>query len=129
MIVLDENVFESQRDQLRRWRIRLCQIGREVGRKGMQDDEIVPLLRKLRRPSLVSRDSDFFNPSLRNDRICLLYLDVRPLEVAEYVRRFLRHPEFRTWSQRKGCVARVSASGIAAWRIHDSRARRYRWVD
>lgn len=129
MIVLDENVFDSQRLRLRQWRIRLCQIGRDIGRKGMQDDEIIPLLRKLRRPSLVSRDSDFFKKSLCNDRICLLYLAVPPLKVAEYVRRLLRHPEFRTWSQRKGHVVRVSTSGVSAWRAHDSRARRCRWVD
>jgi predicted nuclease of predicted toxin-antitoxin system len=79
VIVLDENIFASQRSLLRKWRIHLCQIGRDIGRKGMQDDEIISLLRKLRRPSLVSRDSDFFKKSLCHDCFCLLYLDVPPL--------------------------------------------------
>ncbi len=129
MIVLDENIFESQRLQLRARRVHLCQIGRDVGRKGMQDDEIITLLRSLRRPSLVSRDRDFFNRTLCSDNFCLLYLDVRPLEVADYVRRLLRHPDFKTWSQRKGRVVRVSASGISAWRAHVPRVTRYRWVN
>ena len=129
MLVLDENVFESQHAQLRRRRFHLCQIGRDIGRKGMKDDEIIPLLRSVRRPTFVSRDSDFFEKTLCNDRMCLVYLDVRPLEVAEYTRRLLRHPQFKAWSQRKGCVVRVAASGISAWRARTPRVSRYQWVD
>jgi hypothetical protein len=129
VIVLDENIFEDQRARLRLWRIHLCQIGPDVGRKGMPDDEIMPLLRTMRRPTFVTWDSDFFDKTLCSDRFCLAYLDVRPLEVAEYVRRLLRHPEFRSWSQRKGCVVRVSTNGITAWRAHAPRVSRHRWVD
>src|SRR5207253_2399648 len=84
VLVLDENVFASQRAQLRQRRMRPCQIGRDIGRKGMEDDEIIPMLRELRRSTFVSRDRDFFDKTLCHDRICLVYLDVRPLEVAEY---------------------------------------------
>ena len=129
MIVLDENVFESQRAQLRAWRIHLCQIGRDAGRKGMHDDEIIPLLRTMRRPTFVTRDRDFFDKSLCNDRFCLVYLDIRPLEVAEFVRRLLRHPQFKTWSQRKGCVMRVAPSGVSVWQVHLQRMNRFRWED
>ena len=129
MLVLDENVFESQYAELRRRRIHLCQIGRDIGRKGMKDDEIIPLLRALRHTTFVSRDLDFFDKTLCHDRMCLVYLDVRPLEVAKYTRRLLRHPQFKTWSQRKGCVVRVAASGISVWRGRTPRVSRYRWVD
>jgi hypothetical protein len=95
----------------------------------MLDDEIIPLLRRVRRPSFVKRDSDFFHKSLCSSGYCLLYFDVRPLDVAKYLRRLLRHPEFKTWSQRKGCVIRVSASGVWAWRTHAARASRHRWID
>ena len=44
MIVIDENFPESQRQLLRGWRIPIRQIGYEVGRKGMKDDEIIALL-------------------------------------------------------------------------------------
>lgn len=129
MIVLDENVFESQSAQLRSWRIHRCQIGDDVGREGMHDDEIVTLLRSLRRHTFISRDRDFFRKSLSSVSYCLVYLDVQPLDVAKYVRRLMRHPEFKTWTQRKGCVARVSVVGITVWRQHGSRLVRHRWVD
>ncbi len=44
MNILDENISEDQRQLLRGWRIRARQIGHEVGRPGMQDGEIIPLL-------------------------------------------------------------------------------------
>src|SRR5437773_8821 len=55
--VLDENILESQRQLLRGWRISVRQIGHELGRKGMQDqDEVIPFLLTLRRPTLFTRD-------------------------------------------------------------------------
>ena len=43
MIVLDENIDEPQRRRLEMWRIRVRQIGVEVGRLGMKDlNEIIP---------------------------------------------------------------------------------------
>jgi hypothetical protein len=128
VIVLDENVFESQWTQLRRWRIHLYQIGRDAGRKGMADEEIITLLRRLHRPSFVSRDRDFFDKTLGGGSFCLLYLDIRPFQVAEYVRRLLRHPEFNTWSQRKGRVVRVRASGISAWHVRAPRVVHHPWA-
>ena len=129
MIILDENIFESQRAQLRTWRMSACQIGQEVGRQGMSDDQIIPVLRTLRRPTFFTRDADFFAKRLCNDRFCLVYVDVKPLQAAEYIRRFLRHPDFKTWAQRKGCVARVAATGISVWRLHMPRIVRSRWPE
>lgn len=129
MIVLDENILESQRSRLVGWRIHFRQIGCEVARKGTQDHEIITLLRTLRRSTFVSWDRDFFDRSLCSDHFCLVFLDVRQVEVADYVRRLLRHPEFKTWSRRKGCVLRISASGISVWRVHARTAARYRWID
>jgi hypothetical protein len=125
VIVLDENILASQRTQLRSWRVHLCQVGDDVGRSGMHDDEIIPLLLRLRRPSLVSRDRDFFKRALRNNGYCLMFLDAPPLKVAKLTRRVLRHPDFRTWSQRRGCVMRVSVSGVLVWRLRASRIARY----
>jgi hypothetical protein len=129
VIVLDENVLAEQRAQLRRWRIRLCHVGHDVGRRGMKDPEILPLLRTLRRPTFVSRDRDFSDRSYGQATYCLVYLDVRPTEVANYVRRLLRHPDFKTWALRKGRVIRVAPSGIVAWCIGSRRMVRSRWPD
>jgi hypothetical protein len=41
--ILDEQVLESQRQLLRSWRIPIRQIGHDIGRKGMKDQEIIPL--------------------------------------------------------------------------------------
>ncbi len=49
MIILVENFPESQRQLLRAWRIPIRQLGDEVGRSGMQDEEIIPFLVRRRR--------------------------------------------------------------------------------
>ena len=54
MIILDENFPESQWQLLCGWCVPLRQIGYEVGRKGMQNDEILPFLRHRRRATLGS---------------------------------------------------------------------------
>lgn len=53
MIVLDENFTQSQRQLLKSWRIPIRQIGYEVGRAGMKDDEIPHLLHQLHRPTFL----------------------------------------------------------------------------
>ena len=43
MNILDENIIDNQRRQLKSWRISVRQIGYEIGRKGMKDREIIPV--------------------------------------------------------------------------------------
>jgi len=51
--ILDENIPRHQRQILRSQRIRVRQIGYDVRRKGMKDDEIIPwLLAQLTQRSL-----------------------------------------------------------------------------
>jgi hypothetical protein len=114
--VLDENIFASQRAYLRRRRLSVRQIGVDLGRKGMTDEEILPLLHRLRRPTFFTRDSDFCRRELCHERYCLVWLHVSPLEVAEYALRLLRHPECNTQAKRMGCVIGVSPTGISVWR-------------
>ena len=59
MNILDENVPMNQRQILQSWRISIRQIGCDVGRKGMKDDEIIPFLHSLRRPTFFTRDLGF----------------------------------------------------------------------
>lgn len=68
MIVLDENIPEDQRLLLRSWRIRAYQVGRDVGRAGIKDEQIIPLLLKLRRPTFFTRDLGFFDVKLCHAR-------------------------------------------------------------
>lgn len=59
MIILDEHIPPSQRQRLRNWRIRARQIGYDITRKGIQDEDIIPFLRSLRRPTFVTLDGGF----------------------------------------------------------------------
>jgi hypothetical protein len=129
MNVLDENVPESQRQLLRSWRIAVRHIGVDVAHKGIQDDEIVPLLIRLRRPTFITRDDDFYKPSLRHSRYCLVYIDAGQYETASFVRRLLHHSEFDTEAKRMGSVLRVHHTGIAAWRPGHEREQHYAWAD
>lgn len=96
MNILDENVPEGQLVLLRRARIPIRQIGDEVGRAGMKDHAIIPLLHELDRPTLFTLDSDFYDRRLRHEKYCLVHLDIDEDMVAEFVRRLLRHSELNT---------------------------------
>lgn len=47
MIILDENFPGSQRQLLQGWRISFKQVAFEIGREGLKDDKIIPLLHQL----------------------------------------------------------------------------------
>ena len=127
MNVLDENILESQRQLLRSWRIPVRQIGHEVGRKGLQDEEIIPLLLTLRRPTLFTRDLGLYSRQLCHARYCLVVLGVGQYEAAHFIRRVLRVPEFDAQAKRMGAVIRVTHSGLAVWRVNAEHETRYPW--
>jgi hypothetical protein len=129
VIVLDENFGRAQRDQLRRWRVRFRHIGTDVGRQGIADAQIVPLLHDLTHPTLLTWDRHFYDRDLRHPAYCIAFLDVRLSELARFARRFLRHPEFRSDAQRRGAVVHVGYEGIRAWRLRAETEERIGWVD
>lgn len=118
MNILDENILASQRQMLRSQHVPIRQVGHDVGRKGMKDDEIIPLLCSLRRPTFFTRDLGFYERDLCHARYCLVCMVVRKNEAAAFVRRLLRHPEFDTQAKRMGTVIRVSRRGLRVWRLH-----------
>ena len=75
MIILDENFPESQRQLLRGWRVPIRQIGYEVGRSGMQDEESIPFLLQRRRVTFFTLDQGFYKQHLCHARYCLVYLE------------------------------------------------------
>ena len=127
MNVLDENIIDNQRRQLQSRRVYVRQLGNELGRKGMKDSEIIPFLRDLSQPTFFTRDDDFYDRKLRHAGYCLVYLDVRKEEAAVFIRRFLRHPEFKTKARRMGRVIRVSHVGLSAWMLHAEQEERFEW--
>lgn len=96
MILLDENILDGQRLLLEAWRIPVRQVGVDQGRKGLQDEQIILLLRKLRKPTFFTRDSGFFRRGLCHRGYAVVVLSVGQYEVATFVRRFLRHHGFDT---------------------------------
>ena len=127
MIILDENFPESQRQLLRGWRIPIRQIGYEVGRSGMQDEEIIPFLLQRRRVTFFTLDQGFHKRRLRHARYCLVYLDVEQYEAAAFVRRVLRHWQFDSDAKRTATVIRVSHGGLVIWRLHAQKELHFEW--
>ncbi|MEW5941605.1 MAG: hypothetical protein AB1750_18215 [Chloroflexota bacterium] len=115
MNLLDENIREDQRGLLQSWGIPVRQIGVDVGQKGIKDNEIITLLHKLRDATFFTRDLGFYSRDVCHARYCLVCLAVEKDEVAVFVRRFLRHPEFDEKSKRMGCVIRASHTRLTVW--------------
>lgn len=93
----------------------------------MADEEIIPLLQHLRRPTLFTRDEDFYERHLRHAKYSLVYLSVERNEAAVFIRRLLRQAEFRTQAMRMGKVIRVSHAGISCWQQHRERETHFAW--
>ncbi len=129
MNILDENILASQRQILRSHRVLIRQIGYDVGRKGIKDDEIIPFLHGLHRPTFFTRDLGFYERDLCHARYCLVCMAVEKNEAAAFVRRLLRHPEFDTQAKRLGAVIRVSRAGLRVWRLHAEREVVLPWSD
>jgi hypothetical protein len=125
--ILDENIIDNQRRQLKSWRISVRQIGYEVGRKGMKDREIIPFLHQLSQPTFFTRDDDFYERRLCHARYCLVHLDVRKEEVATFVRRVLRHRAFKTKVKRMGKVIRASHVGLSVWNLDTEKEEHFDW--
>jgi hypothetical protein len=127
MNLLDENVNAMACDLLSRWRIRWRKVGEGVGRKGASDEDVIPVLHRLRSVTFFTRDVDYYQRHLCHLRYCLVYLDVADEFTAATIRRFLRHSEFRTWAQRKGKVIRVIPTGMQVWRVRSEELEFVPW--
>jgi hypothetical protein len=116
--ILDENIPAPQRELLKSSRISVRQIGYDIARKGIQDDEIIPFLQQLRHPTFFTRDLGFFDRMLCHRGYCLVCMAVEKFEAAFFVRQVLRHPELDSQAKRMGVVVRASTKGLSVWRLH-----------
>lgn len=126
--LLDENFPADQVPLLNEWRIPFRQMGRDVACLGIGDDDILPLLHRFRRVTFFTLDKDFFQSRLCHRAYCLVWLEVRADDAADYIRRFLRHPRFHTQVQRMGVVARAHHDGVHFWRRGSDALQRSAWV-
>jgi hypothetical protein len=128
MNVLDEDIIFSQRRSLESFKIHFRQIGVEIGRSRIKDlNEVIPLLHQLKFPTFFTLDHGFYTPKLRHPGYCMVHLDVRDDEAAQYVRRFLSHAYFRTQTQRIGNVVRAHHNGLSYWRVGSEREHKIKW--
>src|SRR5947209_17642669 len=93
----------------------------------MKDDEIIPLLHRLDRPTFFTLDGDFYNRRLCHEGYCLVHLDVDEEVVAEYVRRLLRYGGLNSKDKRMGRVIRIMPTGLGVWQIHHEQKGRRSW--
>ena len=113
MIVLDENIGRDEWEILSVMGIRSRQIGFELADKGVDDEQqIIPLLRRLTHPTFFTRDFDFFEARLCDPRYCIACLRVTRVDSSFFIRRFLRHRSFRTHRARMGKIVQSSQAGI-----------------
>lgn len=127
MNLIDEDIPEDQRQLLRSWRIPVQQIGHEVGRQGMKDEAIIPLLHRIGPVTFFSRDGGFYKRHYCHANYCIVHLDMSQYEAASFIRRLLRHPTFNSRKKRMGNVIRVSHVGIRFWRLYSEREEVLLW--
>jgi len=127
MNMLDENIPRDQRCILQNLRIRVRQIGYDIGYRGIKDEEIIPFLHQLDKVTFFTRDLRFYQHHLCHSGYCLICLAVNDSEVASFIQRFLRHSEFNTRSKRMGKVIRVSHNMIRVWQIHIEKEQEFKW--
>jgi hypothetical protein len=129
LIILDENILESQRQWLEAMGVSLRQVGVGWGRKGLQDADIVVALRGLRGSTCFTRDADFYSRDLCHRRYCLGVVAAGQHEVAAFVRRVLKHHAFDTRAKRMGRVLRISWGGIVSWQLQGEKEIFEAWKD
>lgn len=129
MIILDENIPESQGQLLRSGRIRALLVGQDISEKGIKDDRLAKFLLKQSRPTFFTRDEGFYDRRLCHAGYCLVYLAVRPNESAFFVRRILRFPHLNVRAKRLGAVIRASSAGLQMWRLRQAREIFLFWND
>jgi hypothetical protein len=125
--ILDENVVEPQQYILRKKHVRFRLIGEEIGRRGMEDDQIIPLLHKLKQRTFFTFDEDFYDRRLCHKGYCLVHLDIEEDLAADYVCRLLGHPSLKSKAKRMGKVIRVKTTGLSIWRIREENELHLSW--
>jgi hypothetical protein len=128
MFLLDENIPEEQRFKLIRWHLAMKQIGFDAGFKGMDDrDDVLPLLHILPKPTFFTLDLGLYNRKFCHPRYCVAVFRVNKYEAAEYIRRFLKHPNFNTHRKRMGWVVEIRRTNIKGMRVGRTDELKFTW--
>jgi hypothetical protein len=124
--VLDELFDEAVYEQLKARRLAIEKVGAGFGTTGWLDDHILQALQGSGK-TFHTRDHGFYHRSHVHSSYCIVYHDVPLAEMAAYIRRFLRHPQFNTHAKRLGKVIRVTRQRIEFWQRGRSTKSVIRW--
>ncbi len=127
MTLLDENISDDQWTEMEKAGLPVHKAGRDWGRKGLSDEDILAELRSLRRVTFLTQDADFYRRENCHPEYCIALLAVERRDVAQYARRFLKHPSFRTHAKRAGKVVRVQPTGTVYWQRNAAREVETSW--
>jgi hypothetical protein len=56
MLLIDQNISEMEVWRLREWRIAVRVIGEEIAEKSINDENLLPVLHRLKRPTFFTKD-------------------------------------------------------------------------
>jgi len=131
MLIIDENVSEIEVWRLREWGFAVQQVGPDIAGASTSDENILPILHRLKRPTFLTRDQDFWNSRLVHAKYCLVFLDIREHEglIASAIRRFLRHTAFDTHAKRMGKVVRLHPGGVSYWQRGKRTLQSVAWTE
>lgn len=82
---------------------------------GLSDEQIIPLLYRLKGRTFVTIDRDFYDSKLCKDAYCLIYFHVsskQQAQIPDLLRRLFRIEGFRSIRERMGKVVWVSPEHI-----------------
>jgi hypothetical protein len=126
--LLDENIPEEQRLKLIRWHLPMKQIGVDAGFKGMDDrDDVLPMLHVLPKPTFFTLDLGLYYKKFCHPRHGVAIFRVNKREAADYIRRFLKHPDFDTHNKHMGWVVEVHKSIIKGMRVGKTDEFKFNW--
>jgi hypothetical protein len=77
MLVLDENVSENEIWRLREAGLNVRVIGQDIAIKSVSDENIIPALLELKKPTFFTRDRDFWKSRFRHDAYAIVFMDIR----------------------------------------------------
>jgi hypothetical protein len=90
-------------------------------------EQLIPLLHRLRRATLFTRDLGLYDRTLCHKRYCIVVLAVEKGKAAELILRILRHPQFKTHAKRAGKIMRAMPSGLRFWPSSTAIEREIPW--
>jgi hypothetical protein len=125
---MDENMDREVLALLQSW-ITVGQVGREAGRFGMQDEEIIPrLLLEIKRTTFLTQDERLYRRVRPHARYCVVVVpELSTVDIAALVRRLFKLPGFRAVNERMGKVVRITTDRIHWKALHQIKEHTQRW--